>query len=181
MQSTFSTIKRAVITALFYLNLVKITCILYFCIIQVNGVIIVGRIMAIDYGRKRVGVAVTDPLKIIATSLETVKTSEIWNFLEDYLKNEQIEHFIVGHPRKMDGSLSESMEFIQPFVNKLKKKYGNIPIEYFDERFTSKIAMQSMIEGGVKKMARRDKSMVDKISANLILQDYLNYKKNEMR
>lgn len=138
-----------------------------------------GRIMAIDYGKKRVGVAVTDPLKIIANSLETVKSSEIWNFLEDYLKNEQIERFIVGHPRKMDGSLSESMEFIKPFVNKLKKKYMEIPVEYFDERFTSKIAFQSMIDGGMKKMARRNKSMVDKISANLILQDYLNYKKNE--
>ena len=125
------------------------------------------------------GVAVTDPLKIIANSLETVKSSEIWNFLEDYLKNEQIERFIVGHPRKMDGSLSESMEFIKPFVNKLKKKYMEIPVEYFDERFTSKIAFQSMIDGGMKKMARRNKSMVDKISANLILQDYLNYKKNE--
>lgn len=136
--------------------------------------------MAIDYGKKRVGIAVTDPLKIIANSLETISTSDIWNFLDQYSKKEEIERFIVGCPKKMDGTLSESMEFIHPFVKKLQKKFPKIPVEYFDERFTSKIAFQSMIDGGVKKMARRNKGMVDKISANLILQDYLNYKKKEL-
>jgi putative Holliday junction resolvase len=135
--------------------------------------------MAIDYGRKRVGIAVTDPLQIIANSLNTVSTNEIWTFLEDYMKNETVDRFIVGYPRNMDGTLSESMEYIKPFVRKLKKTYPNVPVEYYDERFTSKIAVRSMVEGGLKKQARRNKAMVDKISANLILQDYLEFKKHQ--
>jgi putative Holliday junction resolvase len=135
--------------------------------------------MAIDYGRKRVGIAVTDPLQIIANSLNTVSTNEIWTFLEDYMKNETVDRFIVGYPRNMDGTLSESMEYIKPFVKKLKKTYPDVPVEYYDERFTSKIAVRSMVEGGLKKQARRNKAMVDKISANLILQDYLEFKKHQ--
>lgn len=138
-----------------------------------------GRLLAIDYGRKRVGIAVTDPLKMIASSLTTVHASEIWNFLNDYLQNEQVDGFVVGYPRNMDGSKSEATVYIEPFVRQLKKKYQHIPVEYFDERFTSKMAFQAMIDGGLKKKARRDKGLVDKISASIILQDYLKHNKGE--
>jgi len=135
------------------------------------------RILGIDYGRKRVGLAATDPLQIIVSNLTTVHSKDIFNFIEAYLKREDVESFVVGYPRKLNNQASESIEFINPFLKKLKKTYPNIPIYLEDERFTSKIAKQSMIDGGLKKKARRNKALVDTISANLILQTFLNSSK----
>lgn len=134
-----------------------------------------GRILAIDYGRKRVGLAVTDPLKMIATGLETVPSGEIFVYLKEYLSKEPIEAFIVGYPRQMNNEVSESVEFIDPFLSKLKSEFPGIRIVLADERFTSKMAQRAMIDGGMKKKDRRDKAMVDRISAVIILQSYLEY------
>lgn len=131
------------------------------------------RILAIDYGRKRVGLAVTDPLQIIATSLTTVSTSELFMFLEKYLKEEQVERFVIGYPRQMNNEPSESVQFIDPFLKKLKEKYPQIPVELVDERFTSKMAFQTMIDSGIGKMKRREKGLIDTISATIILQSWL--------
>lgn len=131
------------------------------------------RILAIDYGRKRVGLAVTDPLQIIATSLTTVSTSELFIFLEKYLKEEQIERFVIGYPRQMNNEPSESVQFIDPFLKKIKEKYPQIPVELVDERFTSKMAFQTMIDSGIGKMKRREKGLIDTISATIILQSWL--------
>ena len=131
------------------------------------------RILAIDYGRKRTGIAVTDPLKIIANGLKTVATYEIWIFLDEYLKNEKVEKIIVGYPLQTDGKPSESIRYINPFLKKLQVKYSNIKIETADERFTSKIAYQTMIDAGLKKKALKNKALVDTISATIILQSYL--------
>ena len=132
-----------------------------------------GRILGIDYGNKRIGLAVTDPLKIFASPLDTVSTHEFENYLENYLKSEKIDEFVIGYPVQMNNNPSESVKYIDPFLKKLKKLFPEIPTHLVDERFTSKIAFQTMIEGGVKKKDRRDKSMVDKISASLILQSFL--------
>ncbi len=131
------------------------------------------RILAIDYGRKRVGLAVTDPLQIIATSLTTVSTSELFMFLEKYLKEEQVERFVIGYPRQMNNEPSESVQFIDPFLKKIKEKYPQIPVELVDERFTSKMAFQTMIDSGIGKMKRREKGLIDTISATIILQSWL--------
>ena len=131
------------------------------------------RLLSIDYGKKRTGIAVSDPLQIIANGLTTVETSKLFEFLEDYLKKEEVESIIVGLPKQMSGELSENMKRIEPFVNRLKKLYPNINIEYFDERFTSKLAHQAMIDGGLKKQDRRNKELVDEISATIILQGYM--------
>lgn len=140
-----------------------------------------GRILALDYGAKRVGVAVTDPLQIIANGLTTVETKEIWNFLEKYISKEKVDCIIVGYPLQMSGEGSQSLKFINPFIKKLKEKYHLITIELADERFTSKLAQQAMIEGGLKKKDRQNKALVDTISATIILQGYLEYKKNKKR
>lgn len=132
-----------------------------------------GRILAIDYGKKRVGLAVTDPMQIIASPLTTVPVSEIDSFLIDYLKKEDVDEFVVGYPVQMNNMPSESVKYINPFLKKLRKLFNDKPVHLADERFTSKIAFQTMIEGGVKKKKRRDKSMVDKISASLILRSFL--------
>lgn len=132
-----------------------------------------GRIMSIDYGRKRVGIAVTDPDKIIATGLTTVPSHEIFQFLKQYFSKEQVDCIVVGEPLQMDNTKSESAEFIDPFVKKLRKQYHSLEIKRMDERFTSKMAMQTMIDGGLKKKARQNKELVDTISATLILQSYL--------
>jgi putative Holliday junction resolvase len=132
-----------------------------------------GRILAFDYGQKRIGLAVTDPLQIIASPLSTISTSQIENFLNEYLKKEIVDEFVIGYPVQMNNKPSESVKYIDPFLNRLKKLYPEKPVHLIDERFTSKIALQTIIDGGVKKMARRDKSLVDKISASLILQAYL--------
>lgn len=132
-----------------------------------------GRIVAIDYGQKRVGVAVTDEQQIIATALETIPVKDIFQFLRKYVENEDVESIVVGDPRQMDNSPSASVKFIDPFVKKLKKDFQQLKIERYDERFTSKIAQRTILEAGLKKKDRRDKSIVDKVSAVIILQSYL--------
>ena len=132
-----------------------------------------GRILALDYGQKRTGIAVTDELQLIASGLTTVPTHELPEFLRNYVKEENVTRFVVGEPRQMNNMPSEAEAFIAPFLVKLKKEFPDIPIVRHDERFTSKLAMQSMIEGGMKKKQRRNKALVDEISATLILQAYL--------
>ena len=132
-----------------------------------------GRILAIDYGTKRVGLAVTDPLKMLANGLTTVHSKDVIDFLKDYVSKEDVECIVVGEPKHMNNEYSQAEVHIKPFVKKLKKEFPDIPIERYDERFTSKMAFQTMIDGGLKKKARRDKALVDKISATLILQSYL--------
>ena len=131
------------------------------------------RLLAIDYGRKRTGIAVTDTLQIIANGLTTVPSHTIINFLKDYISKEPVELIIVGLPRQMNYEESESMQYIKPFVKKLRKEIPDIPVEYFDERFTSRMAQQTMIDGGWKKQQRQNKALVDEISATIILQGYM--------
>ncbi len=131
------------------------------------------RIIAFDVGKKRIGIAVTDPLKIIANRLTTVQNKDIFEFLKDYLKKENVCCFVVGLAKQMNNKASESTIYINIFVKKLKKIFPNIPIEWEDERFTSKIAFQTMIDGGLKKKRRQDKKLIDGISATIILQSYL--------
>ncbi|WP_346881177.1 Holliday junction resolvase RuvX [uncultured Algibacter sp.] len=131
------------------------------------------RILAIDFGTKRTGIAVTDALQIIASGLTTVDTKTLLPFLKDYLKQEDVELFLVGEPKQMDNTPSESEAHILPFVSKLQKMFPNIPIKRVDERFTSKMAFQTMIDSGLKKSQRKNKALVDEISATLILQSYL--------
>jgi putative Holliday junction resolvase len=132
-----------------------------------------GRILAFDYGKKRIGLAVTDQMQIIASPLITISPSEIEKFLLDYLKKEIVDEFVVGYPVQMNNKPSDSVKYIDPFLNRLKKLFPDKPLHLADERFTSKIALQTIIEGGVKKKDRSDKSLADKISASLILQSYL--------
>ncbi len=136
-----------------------------------------GRILSIDYGKKRTGIAVTDTLKLIANGLCTVETSTLLDFLADYMKKEEVERIVVGLPKQTNGEPSENMKRIEPFVNRLKKLYPNLPIEYFDERFTSVLAHQAMLDGGLKKKQRQDKGLVDEISATIILQGYMESKR----
>ena len=131
------------------------------------------RILAIDYGRKRTGLAVTDPLQIIAGGLATVSTSGLFDWLQQYLQQEQVERIVIGEPRQPNGQPSENLQRVQQFVNRWRKAVPEVPIEYYDERFTSVLAHQAMLDGGLKKKARRDKSLVDEISATIILEDYL--------
>jgi len=135
-----------------------------------------GRILAFDYGNKRIGLAVTDPMQIIASPLATVTPSEIESFLQEYLKKEVVDEFVVGYPMQMNNKPSDSVKYIDPFLKRLGKLFPDIPVHLADERFTSKMAFQTMIDGGVSKKGRRDKSMVDKISASLILQAFLGKK-----
>ena len=132
-----------------------------------------GRVLAIDYGMKRVGVAVTDPLKMIANSLTTVETVKIMEFLADYFSKEVVECLVVGLPKQMNNQPSESMPSIEKFVAKFKAQFPTIPVHYVDERFTSKIAVQAMVQGGVKKKDRQNKALIDSVSATIILQSYL--------
>ena len=132
-----------------------------------------GRILAIDYGRKRTGIAVSDPLQLIANGLTTVPTHQLLTYILDYVAHEQVERILVGLPKQMSNEASESMKYIEPFVRSLKKKLPEMPIEYVDERFTSVLAHHAMLEGGLKKKDRRDKALVDEISATIILRDYL--------
>jgi putative Holliday junction resolvase len=131
------------------------------------------RILSIDYGQKRTGLAVTDPLQLIATPLATVATAEVLKYLCGYSEKETIECFVVGYPKNMDNTPSEAVRYIDPFVRRLRQQFPDIPIMQEDERFTSKIALRAMIDGGVKKMDRRDKGMIDRVSAVIILQAYL--------
>ncbi len=142
-----------------------------------------GRILAFDYGKKRIGIAVTDPLQMIANGLDTVSPNVIFKFIEDYLAKETVDTFVVGLPKTVKNEASESMKYVEPFVKGLKNKYPNIPVEMYDERFTSVLAHQAMIVGGVKKKERREnKELVDKVSATIILQSYLESRrfKNEL-
>jgi putative Holliday junction resolvase len=136
-----------------------------------------GRILAIDYGRKRTGIAVTDTLQIIANGLTTVPTSQLLGFLSDYLAKESVDRVVVGLPKQMNNEVSDNMTNITPFVNRFKNLYPAIPIEYVDERFTSVLAHKAMIDGGLKKKDRQNKALVDEISATIILQSYLEMKR----
>ena len=138
-----------------------------------------GRILGIDYGRKRTGVAVTDPLQIVAGNLATVPTHTLMSFIKDYIAREQVERIVIGQPTQLNGEPSESMKYITPFVNRLRKELPDMPIVMYDERFTSTIAHRAMIDGGMKKSDRRDKSRVDAIAATIILNDYLQSKLNQ--
>lgn len=131
------------------------------------------RILAIDYGKKRCGIAITDELQIIASGLTTVRTGEILDFLKEYTKNEKVELFLVGKPKQMNNLDSDTEALIKPFITALHKTFPHIPIKRVDERFTSKMAFQTMIDSGLKKTQRRDKALVDEISATIILQTYL--------
>ena len=131
------------------------------------------RILSIDYGKKRTGLAVTDPLQIIAGGLATVSTSELFDYLQQYVGREPVERIVIGEPRQPNGQPSENLQRVQQFVNRWRKAVPEVPIEYFDERFTSVLAHQAMIDGGLKKKARQDKGLVDEISATIILEDYL--------
>jgi len=135
-----------------------------------------GRILALDFGKKRTGVAVTDPLQIIASGLATVETKQLLIFLKEYISKEEVDIFVVGLPKQMNNQPSECEHFIQPFIKKLKNTFPNIPIEREDERFTSKLAFQAMINSGMKKKQRQNKATIDEISATLILQSFLNRK-----
>jgi len=136
----------------------------------------VGRIISLDYGVKRTGIAVTDSLQLIASGLKTVETSALLQFLKDYCKTETVDVIVVGLPKQMNNQLSESEALIKPFVKILKSSFPLICIEREDERFTSKMALQSMIDAGSTKKQRRNKATIDQISATLILQSYLNRK-----
>ena len=132
-----------------------------------------GRILAIDYGQKRVGLAVTDELQLVANALTTVRSADIIAFLKDYFAKEKGDCLVIGYPKQLNNQPSESLKFIEPFVRSLKKLFPEIPLEMMDERFTSKMAIQTMIEAGLKKKDRQDKNRIDSISATLILQSYL--------
>jgi len=132
-----------------------------------------GRILAIDYGRKRTGLAVTDTLQLIATGLATVSSHELVAYLKNYASRESIDLFVVGLPKQMNNEPSENMKYVEVFVKHLKRTLPDIPVVYYDERFTSVMAHQAMIDGGLKKKKRQDKALVDEISAVIILQDYM--------
>lgn len=135
------------------------------------------RILSIDYGKKRTGLAVTDPLQLIAGGLATVSTSELFEYLKAYVEREEVERIVIGEPRQPNGQPSENLPRVQQFVNRWRKAMPQIPIELFDERFTSVLAHQAMIDGGLRKKARQDKALVDEISATIILQDYMRSRK----
>ena len=132
-----------------------------------------GRILAIDYGSKRVGIAVTDSLRLISSGLTTVHSKDLIKFLEDYLKKETVDVIVVGEPKTLQNNKSDSARFIDPFVIHLQRKFPEMKIERYDERFTSALAHQTMLMGGLKKKDRRDKETVDVISAIILLQDYM--------
>ena len=137
------------------------------------------RILAIDYGQKRVGLAVTDSLQIIATALDTIHSKDVLQYISEYVAHENVELFVVGFPKDLQNNDTDATKYVETFVKQLEKKFPNIPVEKIDERFTSKIAFRAMIDGGLKKSARRNKAMIDKLSAVVILQSYLEQKQNE--
>ena len=132
-----------------------------------------GRILAIDYGRKRTGLAVTDMLRITANPLLTIETNQLMNWLADYFGREQVDEVVIGHPTQMNGEESESMNYIRPFMGNFRKQFPDKPITMYDERFTSVLAHQAMLAGGMKKKDRQNKAVVDKIAACIILEGYL--------
>ena len=137
------------------------------------------RILAIDYGQKRVGLAVTDNLQIIATTLDTIHSKDVVQYISDYITHEKVELFVVGFPKDLRNNATDATKYVEEFVKRLERKFPKIPVEKIDERFTSKIAFKAMIDGGLKKSARSNKAMVDKLSAVIILQSYLEQKQNE--
>jgi putative holliday junction resolvase len=137
-----------------------------------------GRILAIDYGRKRVGLAVTDPLQIIANKLTTVNSHDIFDFLTDYFSKEKVDCVVVGYPRTLKDEPSESIRYINPFLRQFEKRFPSVKLELVDERFTSKLAFQTMIDAGLGKKQRQNKELIDAVSATIILQFYLEQKRN---
>ena len=136
------------------------------------------RLLAIDYGKKRTGLAVSDEMQIIAGGLTTVATTELLDYILDYVKREPVERIVVGLPKRMNNEPSENMRRVEPFVNRLRKLLPDIPVDYHDERFTSVLAQRTIIEAGIKKMARRNKELVDEVSATIILQSYMESRRN---
>ncbi len=132
-----------------------------------------GRVLAVDYGKKRTGLAVTDPLQLIANGLTTVDTQVLADYIVNYVRREQVERIVVGQPKQMSGDLSENMQRVSLFTDRPKKLLPDVPIEYFDERFTSVLAHRAMLDGGLKKKDRRNKALVDEISATIILQGWM--------
>jgi putative Holliday junction resolvase len=132
-----------------------------------------GRLLSIDYGKKRTGLAASDPLQIIANGLATVETAKIFDFLSHYLQREEVSCIVVGLPRQMNNEPSENMKRVEPFVNRLRKLHPLIPVEYWDERFSSAMAQQTMRDAGLKRKDRQNKGLVDEISATIILQGYM--------
>lgn len=132
-----------------------------------------GRLLSIDFGRKRCGIAATDPLRIVANGLTTVNTASLIDFVKNYIAAERVDAVVVGYPRDMLGRPSESVKYLEPVINRLKKAIAPVEVVFFDERFTSVLAHKAMIDGGMKKMDRRDKAIVDEISATIILNDFL--------
>jgi len=132
-----------------------------------------GRIIGIDYGTKRIGLAITDPLCIFASPLKTVRTNEFDSFIEEFSKIESIDEFVIGYPVTLNNKASESVKYVNPFIKKIEKSFPGKPVHLVDERFTSGMALKTMVEGGVRKKQRQDKAMVDKISAAIILQSFL--------
>ena len=135
-----------------------------------------GRILAIDYGKKRTGLAVSDPLKIIAGALDTVDTARLMDWLKDYLRREDVEQFVVGLPKQTNGLDSENLPRVRTFVSQLEQAFPGVPVVWWDERYTSVMAHQTMIESGISRKARRDKALVDRIAATIILQSYMESK-----
>jgi len=136
-----------------------------------------GRVLAIDYGRRRTGIAVSDPLQLIAGGLATVETRELERWLADYCRREEVSTIVLGKPMRMDGTPSETWRFIEPLARRLQATYPDKEVTFYDERFTSVLAHRAMIDGGMKRQARRDKATVDRIAATLILEDYLQFGK----
>ena len=137
------------------------------------------RILSVDYGKKRTGIAVSDPLQLIANGLATVPTSELFDYLQSYMQKEEVELIVVGEPRQPDGSPSENMTRVQQFVNRWRKVCPQIPVVFYDERFTSVLAHQAIIESGIGRKARQNKALVDEISATIILRDYLESRRRQ--
>lgn len=137
------------------------------------------RILSIDYGKKRTGIAVTDPLQIIAGGLATVSTHELFQFLQDYIGREQVERIVIGEPKQPNGQPSENLVRVRQFVNRWRRAVPQIPIEFYDERFTSVLAHRVMIDGGLKKKDRQNKALVDEISATIILQNYMESRRHK--
>ena len=138
-----------------------------------------GRILAIDFGKKRTGLAVTDSLRITANPLITIETKQLPDWLRDYFAKETVDEVVIGHPKQMNGEDSESMQYIRPFVERFKQTFPDKPITYYDERFTSVLAHQAMIAGGMKKKNRQDKAQVDKLAACIILEGYMEAKRKD--
>lgn len=137
-----------------------------------------GRLLAIDYGRRRCGIAVTDPMRIIASGLTTVPSGKLIDFLRTYMTGEPVDAIIMGYPTDMRGRESESMRYIRPAVDRIRHEFPDLAVRFYDERFTSVLAHKAMIDGGMKKMDRRDKAIVDEISATILLNDYLQSNQN---